>query len=314
MPPLGRGVITRGYLPSAAGQLHFRQAGTRGKRPSLVLLHQNPSSSLEYEALIVEMARDRHVIAFDTPGYGMSDAPSVPLSMVGYAAFFADALDALGVVACDVYGFHTGSLLAIELALARPKTVRRVAITGVPMRSVAERAERLAAAQNAAALDEAGEVALGMARALWDYIVVARTEGVPLDRAARIWVDKLTPLDRAQWAYHGVWSYDYEARLPLVTQPVLLLQPAEAIMAHSIAAASLLPDVAIVGMPEFDRDLFDLPDAVTRIGLELRRFFTLKDSIAQGALRASQSRKDTGHRSGRPRHHAFGRRSGVYRA
>jgi len=264
--------ITRGYVPGRYGQLHFREAGVRGDRPSLVLLHQNPASSLEYEPLIAEMARDRHVIAFDTPGYGMSDAPPAPLDMAGYAASFVDALRTLGIAACDVYGFHTGSLLAIEAAIAAPDVVRRVALTGIPMRDAAECAERLASARNAPALDEDGTVTLGMARALWDYIVVARTPGVPLDRAARIWVDKLTPLDRAQWAYHGVWSYDFAARLPRVGQSTLVLQPAEVITAQSIAAAALIPRAHVVELPEFDRDVFDLPAAIQRIGNALRGF------------------------------------------
>ena len=67
------------------------------------------------------MAADRRVIAFDTPGYGMSDAPPAPPGMAGYAAAFADALDAMGVAGpVDLYGFHTGTLLSIELAIARP--------------------------------------------------------------------------------------------------------------------------------------------------------------------------------------------------
>lgn len=268
-------MITKGYLPSRHGQLHYREAGTRSHRPTLVLLHQNPSSSLEYEPLISEMAHDRHVIAFDTPGYGMSDPPPEPLDMAGYAACFAAGLSTLGhckADPCDVYGFHTGALLAIELAIALPGTVRRVVVTGLPMRSPDERAERLAAAQDAPALDEAGDVAMRMARGLWDYVVAARTTGVPLARAARVWVDKLTPLDRAQWAYHGVWQYDFAERLPLVGQSTLLLQPAEAIMAQSMTAAALFPNGNVVVLPEFDRDLFDLPEAVARMSHEMRHF------------------------------------------
>ncbi|TPG49439.1 alpha/beta fold hydrolase [Sphingomonas glacialis] len=268
-------MIVRGYTPGRYGQLHYRAAGAHGGRPTLVLLHQNPSSSLEYEALIEELTRDRRVIAFDTPGYGMSDAPPAPLDMAGYAACFAEALPAMGLAdadACDVYGFHTGALLAIELAIAVPEAVRRVVVTGLPMRSPAECAERLANAQAAPVLDESGDVALTMARGLWDYVVAARTPGVELARAARVWVDKLTPLDRAQWAYHGVWSYDFAARLPLVGQSTLLLQPAEAIMAQSIAAATLFPNGQVVGLPEFDRDLFDLPEAIARMSAEMRRF------------------------------------------
>lgn len=284
---LKRGPITRGYLPGRYGQLHFRSAGEQSALPTLVLLHQNPSSSLEYERLIVEMARDRHVIAFDTPGYGMSDGPDAPLSMADYAACFVEALamiDLAASEACDVYGFHTGALLAIETALAMPTSIGRLVLTGIPMRSVEERAALLESARATPRLDEAGEAALGMAKALWDFIVVKRTEGVSLDRAAQIWVDKLTPLDRAPWAYHGVWSYPFEVRLPLVRQSTLLLQPAESIQAQSIAAAALMPNATVVELPGPGRDLFELPDSVAFIGRSLRQFLDVAPSIRSQAV------------------------------
>lgn len=268
-------VIRRGYVDGRHGQIHYREAGVSGPRP-LVLFHQNPSSSFEYEPLIRELAADRRVIALDTPGYGMSDAPPAPLSMADYASSLVDVLPALGVTAeagCDVYGFHTGALLAVEAALARPDCIRRIAVTGLPMRDAADRAERLAAAQRVTEIDEAGEVPLTMARKLWDYVVADRTAGVDLHRAAANWIEKLRPLDRMSWAYVGVWSYDFETRLPLLGQPVLLLQPHEDIVAESIAAAALIPDHRIVELPEWRRDIFDIPAATGRMAEILRRFF-----------------------------------------
>lgn len=267
----------RGYVESRHGQLHYRAAGQSvegGSRP-LLLLHQNPASSFEYELLIAAMATDRRVIAVDTPGYGMSDGTDRPLDMAECAACFADALDTLGLAGpdgCDVYGFHTGALLTAELALAAPDAVRRIILTGLPMRKPGERAERLAQALAAPMLDEAGEVALGMARGLWDYVVGARTVGVPLARAALQWVDKLRALDRASWAYIGVWGYAYEDRLPLIRQPALLLQPHEDLVEESKAAARLIPDHHVIELPEFDRDIFDLPETVEALCLYMRAF------------------------------------------
>lgn len=266
--------IARGYVPSRFGQLHFRESGTRDTRPTLLLLHQNPSSSLEYERLIAELARDRHVVAFDTPGYGMSDCPPEPLSVAGYAACFADAARTMGLFedgGCDVFGVHTGSLLAFELALAEPHGVRRVVVSGVPMRTPAERAERLAASRTTPPIAEDGAATFDMAAKLWKFIVSDRLPGVPLRRAAQLWIDKLAPLDRQSWAYQGVWGYEY-TRLPHVTQPVLLLQPDEAIADVSRQAAALLPDHRIVDLDGFSRDLFELPEAVARLALEMRRF------------------------------------------
>jgi len=215
------------------------------------------------------------VIALDTPGYGMSDAPPAPIDMAGYAACFAEALDALAPLLhgpFDLYGFHTGTLLAMELALAMPRNVRRLILSGIPMRPVAERAERLRAAQDFAQLDESGAVALDLAAKLWDYVVAQRRPDMTLDDAAKLWIDKLKPLDRAAWAYLGVWSYDYEARLPLVTQPVLLLQPDEAIAQASIAATDLIDNATVERLAGFDRDIFHIPDSVAALALAMRRY------------------------------------------
>jgi pimeloyl-ACP methyl ester carboxylesterase len=281
-------MIRRGYVESRYGQLHYRAAGQSvagGPRP-LLLLHQNPASSFEYEGLITAMATDRRVVAVDTPGYGMSDGADRPLDMAECAACFAGALESLGfddATGVDVYGFHTGALMAAELAIAVPETVRRVILTGLPMRAAAERSERLAQARNAPKLDEAGEVALGMASGLWHYVVGARTAGVPLDRAARQWVDKLRTLDRSSWAYIGVWGYAYEDRLPRIGQPVLLLQPHEDLLEESKAAARLIPDHTIVELPRFDRDIFDLPEAVDAIGTQMRAFLDFPGSSGETA-------------------------------
>ena len=268
--------IRRRYVDGKYGQLHLREAGEPGgpNRPVL-LLHQNPSTSFEYEGLIRELARDRRVVAFDTPGYGNSDGPDAPLSIEGYATAMAESLEAVGLgndQPFDVYGFHTGSLLTIEMALARPDAVRQIALTGIPMRTPAERAELLAKAKKPVVLDEEGTVALGLARQLWAYVVANRTPGIPLEHQAALWLDKFRAFDKSSWAYVGVWSYDYE-RLKQVRQPALLIQPNEAINDVSLAAVRLIPNHTIAELPQFKRDVLDLPEAVSAFASAMRDFF-----------------------------------------
>ena len=269
------------YIGGPGRQIHYRRAGPAdgigAKRP-LVLFHQNPASSLEYEGLMRVMGRDRLVIALDMPGYGQSDPPMTPPGIAGYAEHLVRTLPDLGVtegVGCDVYGFHTGALVAVEAALRHPGLIRRLALTGLPMRDPQERAERLRQAQETPGLDNDGTHILATAKALWDYVVKARTAGVGLSHAARAWHDKLAALDHMHWAYLGVWSFEYENRLPLLNQPTLLLQPHEDIWRQSVAAARLIPNHRILEMPDFNRDIFDLPDAVAAIAVHLRGFFDL---------------------------------------
>jgi pimeloyl-ACP methyl ester carboxylesterase len=266
--------IRRRYVEGKYGQLHLREAGeAKGGHRPVLLLHQNPSTSFEYEPLIRALATDRRVVAFDTPGYGNSDGPSQPLSMEGYATAMAESLDAAGLTEpFDVYGFHTGSLLTIELALARPDRVRQIALTGIPMRSAAERAELLAKARKPIVLDEEGTVAATMAKQLWDYVVTQRTPGIPLAHQAALWADKFRAFDKSSWAYVGVWGYDY-VRLRRVTQPALLIQPDEAINDVSLSAIRMIRDHTIAELPQFKRDVLDIPEAVDAIANAMRDFF-----------------------------------------
>jgi pimeloyl-ACP methyl ester carboxylesterase len=263
--------ITRGYTNCRYGQMHFRTAGAADSGlPTLVMLHQNPASSYEYEPLMVELAAERRVIAFDTPGYGMSDAPRTPPGVAAYAASFGDALDAMGVEEpVDLYGFHSGTLLGIELALQRPDLVRKVALTGIPMFPPSERAAQLQAALDQPEPDEDGDVVCALHDKFWNYVVRNRDSRVPLEKAVRNFADKARVLHRFTWAYQGVWAYDY-SRLPLMTKPALLIQPAEDLAEVSKAAARLLPDCRFVDLPDLKDDIFDVAPA--RIADALRAF------------------------------------------
>ena len=76
----------RAYAPSDRGLIHYRYAGPESGRSPLMLLHPFPSSSEVYDSFMLEMGRDRTVIAPDLPGYGMSDAPDAAPSIADYAS------------------------------------------------------------------------------------------------------------------------------------------------------------------------------------------------------------------------------------
>ncbi len=270
----GSAHLRRGYTTCRHGQLHYLEVEASPGSPdlpTLILLHQNPSASMEYEPLMRALGSSRRIIAFDTPGYGMSDPPPAPLSMAGYAAAFSEGLDALGLTApLDVFGFHTGSLLAIELALARPDRIGRVALSGIPMREPEVRAARLAAARSGPAPTEDGAALLAQSAALWRYVVTQRDRRVPLERAVQLYAEKNRTLHRSAWAYEGVWSYDY-ARLPLLRQPTLVVQPDDDLLQATRDAAALIPRAQFRLLPDLPRDALDVGAAA--IANALRDFF-----------------------------------------
>jgi pimeloyl-ACP methyl ester carboxylesterase len=271
-------IVERGYTRCRYGQMHYREglpaSGDVGRYPVLVLLHQNPSSSDEYAKLIREMARDRRVIAFDTPGDGMSDPPPGPQGIARYAEAFSDALDAMNLGAdrpVDLFGYHTGSLYCAELAIQRPDRVGRLAISGIPQRSEEERAQRLADVRATPGPTDDGATILARLTWLWKFIVAERDPRVPIERAAQIFVEKGKTLNNYWWPYEGVWSYDFD-QFGKITQPVFILQPHEALLEQSRAAGKRIANCTFVELPTLDRDVFEV--GVDEFAAELRKAFT----------------------------------------
>ena len=120
--------VTRHYLtidgPGKSRRVHYRRAG---KGPPLLLVHQSPRSSAEYEPLMQAWGECFTCIAPDTPGFGQSDPLANPEPEI---ADFAEALiefcNAVGLKEISGYGFHSGGIIlvtALKRHLARFKTL-----------------------------------------------------------------------------------------------------------------------------------------------------------------------------------------------
>lgn len=222
--------IRRAYADSRYGQLHYRIAIPEGPvtAPPLLCLHQTPSNGYEWLPLIPGLARDRVVIAPDTPGYGNSDAPPEPASIPdfgGVVLALMDDLAAQGVVGngpFDVMGAHTGSITATHLAVTVPERVRRLVLFGLAAYPAEERARRLA--------DLRGKFpvpgpTLKHVEALWaifgqlgDARMSAEDRHLGMAECLRLGT-------RMPWAYEAVYRYDFEDALDRATQPALIVNP-----------------------------------------------------------------------------------------
>jgi pimeloyl-ACP methyl ester carboxylesterase len=124
------------YVDCRFGQLHlhtaFPSSGGFDELTPLVCLPPATQSGRIFRPLLGELGNDRSVYAPDLPGCGESDAPYEPAGIHDQAAAVTDLLDSLRLRQVDVVGYHSGSLAAVELALARPDQVRRVVLIGVP--------------------------------------------------------------------------------------------------------------------------------------------------------------------------------------
>jgi pimeloyl-ACP methyl ester carboxylesterase len=102
-----------------------------GQGPPIVLLHAGPSSGRTMLAYLRDLADDHTVYSFDNAGTGESDRLGGRRpGMAQLADALADALVALKVPRCPVYGNHTGAALALELGRRHPDRTSALILDG----------------------------------------------------------------------------------------------------------------------------------------------------------------------------------------
>ena len=103
--------ITRHYLTIKGRRVHYRRAGNG---PPLLMVHQSPRSSAEYEPLMREWSPHFTCIAPDTPGFGQSDPLASPAPDIDdYADAIVEFADAVGIKSIAGYGFHSGGIILV---------------------------------------------------------------------------------------------------------------------------------------------------------------------------------------------------------
>ena len=265
--------IKRMFVDGPYGQIHLRVATPTAEtnKPPLILFHASPYSGHYFLPFIDEMAADRTVIAIDTPGYGDSASPPEPLTIAEYANAAIEAIEVLdqGVlngVVVDILGYHTGALIAAEVAIEHPEKVRRLVLPGVPFLTGNERKEAYKKYVKPEALLEDGTHLADK----WAFATYAMSVGVSLERAQEHFNDAMQCHPRCWWSYHGVFSYKGENRLPLITQPVLFISYDGSLNDETKAAHKMVGHADHVHINGITRGAFDV--APDKIAAETRAF------------------------------------------
>jgi pimeloyl-ACP methyl ester carboxylesterase len=135
--------LRRAYFECRYGQLHVHNAIPAGggfdEQTTLICLHAGGTTGRSFLPVSTLLATNRSVYSPDTPGCGESDGPPGALSIEGFAAAIADFVDSMRFRQIDLLGVHAGAAIAAELAIARPKVVRKLAMIGAPAFDESER-------------------------------------------------------------------------------------------------------------------------------------------------------------------------------
>jgi pimeloyl-ACP methyl ester carboxylesterase len=249
--------LRKSYVDGRYGQMHLRVAGAaRGSRRALLCFHLSPVSGAIYERFLVEMGRDRLAVAPDTPGYGASDAPPAPPEISDYAAAMGDVMDALGIVEADCIGYHTGSKIALELALQRPAAIRHLVLISTPVYTDAElRAMRTEYAPME--LREDGGHLVDYWRALLGF----RGPGQTLEMLMEHYPDHMRGGVHRHWGHRAAFNYAYPDNLPRAAQPILVLNNNDDLVEFTPRAMPHMRHGRLLNRPDWGHGFLDLHTA-----------------------------------------------------
>lgn len=248
-------MIRKGYSNGPSGQLHWRMLvpETVGSYPDLYCLQPAPFSGLAWTEIMPFLAKGRRVIAPDFPGYGGSDGAKRDSSIPEYAAaMHAVVTDLSGDQEVDLTGFHTGTLVAAEMALANPDHVRRLALVDIPAFDSETSAKYLDSAARPLEISED----LACLEKPWK-VLTSRLESQNTDRAFEMFVEQLRPGRHMNSAFHAAFTYDARSRMPNLTSPALVLATQSGLLEPTRWVSENMPAAKLVERLDINRAVLD---------------------------------------------------------
>ncbi|MEM9837783.1 MAG: alpha/beta fold hydrolase [Pseudomonadota bacterium] len=248
---------TKSYTDGAYGQIHVRQTGFPSEMPALFCLHQSPKSSLEFEDFMLEASKDRLIVGADYPGYGMSDRP--PSEDDATVKMYADEMwkvaDALDLRVVDLFGNHTGSKVAIEMARQQPERVRGIAMVSAAILTDEERAQ-FSSFFEPIPLDREGTRIIEN----WKRIVASAGEDWPLEKMDRSFLQTCMGGEAYEWGHAAAFSYTtpFTDGLRELPHRKLLLNPADSLQECTRRAEGIMTNGTIVECPEWTFGFLDM--------------------------------------------------------
>jgi pimeloyl-ACP methyl ester carboxylesterase len=243
----------------------FPSSGGFDELTPLVCVPPGPLTGRVFARFASELGHDRSVYVPDLPGCGESDAPETVPSISDYAAAVGDLLDSLRLRSVDLLGYQSGSLVAAELAIARPEQVRRVLLVGVPVADAKERE-----AYNARPWPARGRADGTHLPEEWQRLSQARGANAPAVMLGQELAGALVAGDKASWGPSAAHNYAAGERLPLLRQPALVLRPRDEFWEMTARADALLRESRRIDLENCGGGLFD--DGAPEVARYAREF------------------------------------------
>lgn len=249
-------MIRKGYSDGPFGQLHWRMLEPEGPitGSDLYCLHPGPYSGIAFTGIMPHLAKARRVISPDYPGFGGSDAFKPDPSIAEYAeAMFAVITDLSDDRPVDLMGFHTGTLVAAEMALTVPAKVGQLALVDIPAFDPETSAKYHAMA--AQPFDITPE--LTCLEKPWMRGMTKRIDSQGPDRSFEMFTEQLRPGRHMHCAFHAAFTYDVYGRLPQVQHRTLALATQSELLDATRWAGQNIKPAKLVERLDINRAVLD---------------------------------------------------------
>ena len=246
------------YVDSSVGQIHVRVYENNG--PTVVCLHPMPYSGGYYDSFCKHLTKETHfsAVSLDMIGYGRSETINDPITIQDYAKSSMEVIQALrgeSVISNNIslLGFHTGSAIANEIGIAYPDLINKIVFVTYPFFNTEKREELLGSLSKSNIDDN-----LESLSSMWGFTVSDRAEGVPFERALSNFSDQLQNIDNGWFGFHAMFNYVSEERLPLLTQPTLIINDDSALTEPTKIASELLQNKTYTELKNTSGGIFEL--------------------------------------------------------
>ncbi|WP_298308588.1 alpha/beta hydrolase [uncultured Erythrobacter sp.] len=247
-------LITKGYTDGPFGQVHWRACGEIGPEPDLICLHPAPFSGLAFAKIMPFLAEKRRVIAPDYPGHGGSDQHRLDATVHDYAEAMDSVIECLSLDRpVDLLGFHTGCLIACELALLTPQSVRQLLLIDVPAFDAETRKAQLSESTNPPGFT----ADLASLASAWERGITRRVESQGMARSFEMFVEHLRHGEAMNTGFHAGFTYPVEERLAAVQHPATVIATHSMLLDATRRAASLIPNATLVERLDITRAVLD---------------------------------------------------------
>lgn len=246
--------IRKGYSDGLEGQIHWRMSAKEGTAPDLYCFSPAPFSSIAYATVLPFLAQGRRAIAPDYPGQGGSEGGGPTPSIDQYADSMCALIEAQsGNANITLTGFHSGCLVAVEVALRLSERVAGLALVDVPAFDPETRAKYL---PQVGARFEPDTDLQSQAKA-WDRAVTSRTETQPLSRSLEMFADQVAAGDRQNATFHAAFTYNVEDCFARLSAPTTIIATQSMLLEPSRRAARLIEGARLVERLDIQRSVLD---------------------------------------------------------